>query len=126
MLNKKTLFNLVYAVALVGAFMTCIGFLNEFLTVEQLYGVGVNDLVTFKGETFWEPFWFYLLCFVISTSAVALLILRVTGVLKCKAWVINTLLALACVALLILSFTFAFKARYWGTYSERWLMSYYS
>lgn len=126
MLNKKTLFNVVYAIGLVGIFMSCIGFLNEFLTVEQLYGISVTNLATFKGETFWEPFWFYLLCFVISTVAVAVLILWITGVLKRMAWMVNTLLVLACIALLILSFTFAFNARIWDEYNEKWRMGYYS
>ena len=126
MLNKKTLFNMVYAVALVGAAMTCIGFLNEFFTVEQLYNVGVNNLTTFRGETFWAPFWFYLLSFLVSTAAVVLLILRIVGILKCKPWIVNLCLGIACLILLILSFTFIFSRRYYSDYSEKWLLNYYS
>lgn len=126
MLNKKTLFNLVYAVALVGAFMTCIGFLNEFLTVGQLYGMGVDNLATFKENTFWTPFWFYFLSFLVATATVVLLTLRLTNILKCNPRVVNLCAVAACVILLILSFTFPFKVRVYMEYSEKWGIGYYS
>lgn len=126
MLNKKTLFNVAYAIGLVGAFMTCVGFLNEFLSVAQLYGVGVVNLMTFKGDKFWASFWFYLLSFLVATATVMLLTLRLTNILKCDPRVVNLCAVAACVILLILSYTFPFTVRYYMEYSEKWGMGYYA
>ena len=73
MLNKKSLFHFVYAIALVGAIMACIGILNEFLSIAQLYGITVEDALSFKKESYFEPFFFYLLAFLISAGAVTVI-----------------------------------------------------
>ena len=46
MLNKKSLFNFVYAIALVGAVISCFDILNELLNVVQLYNVEINNTIT--------------------------------------------------------------------------------
>lgn len=51
-LNKKSLFNFVYAIALVGAVISCFGILNELLNVVQLYNVEINNTITVKGDAF--------------------------------------------------------------------------
>ena len=45
MLNKKSIFNFVYAIALVGMVLSCVSILSEFLNIAQLYRV--NDTSSF-------------------------------------------------------------------------------
>ena len=104
MLNKKSLFNLVYAIALVGAIMACVGILNELLNVLQLRGVLVQNTVNMKEETFMEPFLFYLIAFLVSAVAVAFLLLYMLG--KINKIAVNSVLAAACAVMLVLSFVF--------------------
>ena len=104
MLNKKNLFNLVYAIALVGAIMSCVGILSELLNVLQLRGVLVQNTVNMKEETFMEPFLFYLIAFLVSAVAVAFLLLYMLG--KINKTAVNSVLAAACAIMLVLSFVF--------------------
>ena len=104
MLNKKNLFNFVYAIALVGAIMSCVGILSELLNVLQLRGVLVQNTVNMKEETFMEPFLFYLIAFLVSAVAVTFLLLYMLG--KINKTAVNSVLAAACAIMLVLSFVF--------------------
>ena len=74
MLNKKQFFNIVYAIALVGAITACFAILNEFLQVLQLNGVVVENLISYKKRDFWIPFLYYLTTFVLGAAAVILIL----------------------------------------------------
>jgi hypothetical protein len=124
MLNKKSLFNFVYAIALVGAVMSCFGILNEFLNVAQLYGITVSDMNSFKEENYFEPFFFYLLAFLVSALAVTTLLLHLFGVTRVFGKInlnkknVVIVLALSCAVLLIMSFVFIFFLRYYYEYTS--------
>ena len=124
MLNKKSLFNFVYAIALVGAVMSCFGILNEFLNVAQLYGIDVTNLMFFKGENYLEPFFFYLLAFLVSAVAVTTLILHLLGVLKLDKTLVSIILAVACAVLLVMSFILVYILRYSSEYFKNYHLSY--
>ena len=106
MLDKKSLFNFVYAIALVGAVMSCIGILNEFLNISQLYKITITSMITMKGESYFVPFFFYLVAFIISAFAVTLVIFRLLGNSKLNKANVNAVLFVACIILLLMSFVF--------------------
>ena len=124
MLNKKTLLNVVYAVGLVGTFLTCFGFLNELLNVLQLNGTQVSNLTVFTGETFKEICWVYALAFLVSVLAATVLMLHVFGPLKRKKRTVNVCLILACLLLLALSFSVIFVFRRDAAMPEKYGYSY--
>ena len=112
MLNKKTLFNGVYALALFGAITSCIGILNEFLNLAQLYDVYVIDAYDFVGEYFWVPFFFYLITFVICTFAVTLQILFVLGKHeRNRIFSLNISIIASCAIVFLLSLIFVYILR---------------
>ena len=45
MLNKKTVFNIVYGLALVGVISGCFGMLNEYLNVAQISGRAISNVI---------------------------------------------------------------------------------
>ena len=124
MLNKKVLLNVVYAVGLVGIFLTCFGFLNELLNVLQLNDTQVHNLTVFTGETFKEICWVYALAFLVSVLAATVLMLHVFGPLKRKKRTVNVCLILACLLLLVLSFSVIFVFRKDAAMPEEYGYSY--
>ena len=124
MLNKKTLLNVVYAVGLVGTFLTCFGFLNELLNVLQLDDTQVSNLTVFTGETFQKSCWVYAVAFLISALTATVLMLYVFGPLKHKKRTVNVCLILACLLLLALSFSVIFVFRRDAAMPEKYGYSY--
>lgn len=120
MLNKKSLFNFVYAIALVGAVISCVGILNEFLNIAQLYGVQIPNTITMEKEKFFEPFFFYLLAFIIAAVAIVILLLHLFGILKLNKKYVNMILLVACMVLLVMSFVFLYFLRYFYEYSREY------
>lgn len=123
MLNKKSLFNIVYAIALIGAVMACIGMLNEFLNVAQLYDVYVVNTHTFSEEDYWIPFLYYFFAFVISAFAVTMVILHILNVLKERRIVSISIIA-ACGILFLMSCVLVYLLRYDVGYHEYFLQYY--
>lgn len=112
MINKKTVFQIVYAVALVGTVLSCIGILNELLNIAQLYGLCIGGSVGYitKGDYF-VPFAFYLAAFVISAFATSLLVLRTCGMIKRSKKNVSVLVLASCAVLIALSVVFIFVIR---------------
>ena len=113
MLNKKSVFNFVYAIALVGAIISCIGILSEFLNIAQLYRVKVYDsyIMGRGSKYFTESFLFYLFAFIISASAVALMLLSLFGKIKLSKKNVNIIISVACSVLFIMSLIIIFVLR---------------
>ena len=113
MLNKKTLFNAVYALALFGAITSCIGILNELLNLAQLYDKGITNLLAhYEVEDFLIPFIYHLLAFILCTFTVIILILYVTNILKEKqVWIPNACIIITCVIIFALSWTFIYQVQ---------------
>lgn len=116
MLNKKSLFHFVYAIALVGAIISCVGILNEFLNIVQLYGVYISGTITVKYQNYFEPLCFYLAAFIISAFSVFLLLRQLFGKSKINKTFANVMIAMACTILLIMSFAFLFVLKGEGSY----------
>jgi uncharacterized membrane protein len=110
MLDKKSLFNIVYAIALIGAAMACIGMLNEFLNVAQLHDIYVKNTYTFTEKEFWIPFLYYFFAFVISAFAVTMVILHILNVLKERRKVSISIIA-ACGTLFLMSIILVYFLR---------------
>ena len=124
MLNKKTLFNGVYALALFGAITSCIGILNEFLNLVQFWTKGVANLKPyFTKESLWIPFVYHLLAFILCAFTVIILVLSVTNRLKGKyARLPNACIIITCVIIFALSWTLVYPFQYEsreGLYSVR-------
>ena len=117
MTNKKTFFELIYAFSLVGAILSCIGFLNEFLNVLQLYKVS-NDYLPYTGNEYWIIFAFYLGAFIISAFVVTILILHKSNKLKStvlkSAVVANATIISGSVVMLVMSMVLIYMLS--GTY----------
>lgn len=124
MLNKKQIFNIVYAVALIGAVTSCIGILNELLQVVQLHEVRVTDFVTFKNDKFWIPFWFYLIGFLIGAAAVVFVLLQFKHPQKTRYT--NIVLIVAMVLLLVLSFCMLYSFRFYWQKDDSYSLGYSS
>ncbi len=114
MLNKKSIFNFVYAIALVGAIISCIGILSEFLNIAQLYRVQVYNENTMSSELpyYTYSFLFYIVAFLISASAVALMLLSLFGKIKLSKKSVNIIISVACAVLFIMSFVIFYVLRY--------------
>lgn len=101
MLNKKMVFNFVYAIGLIGLITTCVGFLSEVIGFIQLFGLdGVQNLWRNR----WRDhtiFYFYLAVFIISAFVAVIAILKRFGTLKWKK--ANLLCIIGCVIMLGLS-----------------------
>lgn len=115
MTNKKTLFELIYAFSLVGAILSCIGFLNEFLNVLQLYKVS-NDYFDSTGNRYWIIFAFYLGAFIISAFVVTILILHKSNKIKSTV-VANATIISGSVVMLVMSMVLIYMLRYLYKYS---------
>ena len=125
MLNKKTLFNTVYSIALFGAITSCIGILNELLNLIQLYNKGISSLI---GQYSWEslsiPFVYHLVAFILCTFTVIMIILHVTNILKEKHdRILNACIITTCVIIFALSLTFIYQLQYEAEYSKRYMLS---
>ncbi len=123
MLNKKFMFNIVYAIALIGAVLACIGILNEFLNVAQLHNIHVPNTYTFSEEKFWIPFLYYFFAFIISAFAVTMVILQILNVLK-ERRLVNISIIAACGTLFLMSVVLVYLLRTASTYHE-YNLSYY-
>lgn len=123
MLNKKTLFNGVYALALFGAITSCFGILNELLNLIQLYDKAIDNLLDrFKMKYFLTPFVYHLVAFIICTATVVVLILYLTNVLKEKhVWIPNVCIIITCVTMFVLSLTFIYQVQYLSKYRYYYL-----
>lgn len=126
MLNKKSIFNFVYAIALVGAILSCIGILNEFLNIAQLYATYVVNTVELTKARYFEPFVFYLLAFLVSAFAVTMLVLHLFGMLKLNKRTVDIILLSACAVLLIMSFVIVFVLRNSSSSSKLYTMPYFN
>jgi len=99
MLNKKMVFNFVYAIGLIGLITTCVGFLSEVIGFIQLFGLdGVQNLWRNR----WRDhtiFYFYLAVFIISAFVAVRALLRfiATHTFMAFAWY---RIALGCIILL--------------------------
>ena len=114
MLNKKSIFNFVYAIALVGAIISCIGILSEFLNIAQLSRVRVYDsyIMGTEYQYFTKSFLFYLFAFIISASTVALMLLSLFGKIKLSKKNVNIIISVACAVLFIMSLIIIFVLRH--------------
>ncbi len=114
MLDKKTLFNGVYALALFGAITSCIGILNEFLNIVQLYDKRIENLLSrYNEKDFLIPFIYLLVTFILCAFTVTVLILYLTNVLKGKTvWLPNVCIIVTCVIIFVLSLTFIHQVKY--------------
>ena len=114
MLNKKSIFNFVYAIALVGAIISCIGIFSELLNIAQLYRVKVYDsyIMGTESQYFTKSFLFYLFAFIISASTVALMLLSLFGKIKLSKKSVNIIISVACAVLFIMSLVLIFVLRY--------------
>ena len=121
MLNKKSLFNIVYAIALIGAVSACVGFLSEFLNVAQLHGVLVLNTNNFEGKDFWIPLLYYFFAFLICTFATTMVILHILNVLK-ERRTVNVSIIAACAIVFLMSLVLVYFLRYHTSHSH---MNYY-
>ena len=114
MLNKRTLFSGVYALALFGAITSCIGILNELLNLVQLYDKGITNLLVnyYEKEDFLIPFVYHLVAFVLCFFTVMVLIMYVTNILKEKhVWIPNVCIIITCVTVFALSWTLIYQVQ---------------
>ena len=124
MLNKKTLFNGVYAVALFSAISTCFGIFNELLNIMQLYDKEiVNLLNSYKNEDFFIPFFYFLLTFIVCAATVVILILSLTNKLDEKyAQLPNVSIIASCAVTFILACTFIYLIQRYSAYDDYYLI----
>ncbi|MBQ2717977.1 MAG: hypothetical protein IJF75_05210 [Clostridia bacterium] len=115
MVDKKSVVNFVYAIALVGAIISCFGILNEFFNILQLYETNVAGLAVFNKDNYFIPLTFYLIAFIISAIAITLSILHLFG--KVNKKVADIILLSACVIIFIMSFVFVYKVRFTYSYN---------
>ncbi len=120
MLNKKAVFNIVYAVALFGAITSCIGILNELLNLAQVCNKGIDNLIAeYTREKFLIPFRYHLVAFSLCAFTVLVLFLYITNVLKEKhVWIPNVCIIITCVIIFVLSWTLIYKVQYKDSYQE--------
>lgn len=120
MLNKKTLFNGVYAVALFSAISTCFGIFNELLNIMQLYDKEiVNLLNSYKNEDFFIPFFYFLLTFIVCAATVVILILSLTNKLDEKyARLPNVSIIASCAVTFILACTFIYLIQRYSAFAD--------
>lgn len=111
MLNKKTLFNVVYAIAFFSMITSCFGILNELLNLVDLYDKRVYSLVTrYDGEEFSTIFTYFLISFCLCALTTIVLLVCMKSIAKGNLiWVPNLFIAITCIAILILSLTLFFQ-----------------
>ena len=102
MLNKKTVFNIVYGLALVGVISGCFGMLNEYLNVAQISGRAISNVIG-KYEN-WAALAYPRTAFIVCAVTTVVLLLCIPAVSKGKlVWIPNLCILIACVVVLILS-----------------------
>ena len=126
MINKKTLFNIVYAIAIFSAFTSCVGILNEFLNHTQLYGKSVTNLITYTGRNFWIPFIFYFIAFALCALTVTVIVFYLVGILKDKdRWMVNGCIILTCTIIFVLSLVLFLPLQSLSSHYDKYTLSYY-
>lgn len=125
MLNKKTVFNFVYAIGIIGLITTCIGFLNEIMGLVQLMcGIVVENL-WYTGWRETVIFCFYLVTFFISAFVATVVILKRFGTLKWKK--ANLICIICCAVMLVLSLALIYLLkRQPSVYSYNLIYRYYT
>ena len=102
MLNKKTVFNIVYGLALVGVISGCFGMLNEYLNVAQISGRAISNVIG-RYEN-WAALAYPRTAFIVCALTTVVLLLCIPAVSKGKlVWIPNLCILIACVVVLILS-----------------------
>ena len=129
MLNKKTIFNFVYAIGIIGLITTCVGFFNEVIGMIQL-------MCGIKVENLWYPegrqtvvFCFYIVAFLISAFVATVAILKRFGTLKWKK--ANLICIISCAVMLVMSLVLIYLLEketsvYRYTLSYRYYTFYYA
>ena len=103
MLNKKTVFNIVYGLALVGVISGCFGMLNEYLNVAQISGRAITNVTGGIYER-WAALAYPRAAFIVCALTTVVLLLCIPAVSKGKlVWIPNLCILIACVVVLILS-----------------------
>ena len=103
MLNKKTVFNIVYGLVLVGVISGCFGMLNEFLNVAQISGRAITNVTGGIYER-WAALAYPRAAFIVCALTTVVLLLCIPAVSKGKlVWIPNLCILIACVVVLILS-----------------------
>ena len=75
MFNKRMIFNVIYAIAIVGLISTCFGLFNELFGIAQQRRVETSGFSWNKSQDYQKVFNFYLISFLLCLSATILLIL---------------------------------------------------
>ena len=115
MLNKKSIFNIVYAIALFGAFTSCVGILNELLNVVQLNDTYIKATYTFTQKEFFLPLSFYILAFIISALTFIIAISNLINIDSLKKFSIskykNIIIIAACAVLFVMTVILVYLLR---------------
>ena len=111
MLNKKNLFNVVYAIAFFSTITSCFGFLNELLNLVDLYDKRVGGLTDpYNGEGFSTVFTYLLISFCLCALTTIVLLVCMKSTAKGNLiWIPNLFIAITCIATLILAITLWFQ-----------------
>ena len=129
MLNKKTLFNFVYALALVGAITTCVGLLNEVLNLANLFNMSVPNLNnSFFGKDYTEQLILFLVAFLLSALATAAVIFDLIRVLTRETThsrLVMLGLPIVCAVLLVTPLILTLFLRGFNPYIDRFQISNY-
>ena len=108
MIDKKQIFQIVYAIALIGAIVTCFGFLSAILELLLTNGVYVRGLGTITNEIFFVPLAYYLVSLLFGVLAVIVSLNSLRGSSNGKRKTGNAVLVIAIVVLLGLASTMQF------------------
>ena len=117
MLNKKSVFNFVYAIALVGMVLSCVSILSEFFNISQLYGVNIdgNYILSPEEKYYAVSYFFYLFAFIISSSVAVFIFFDVFNLIKkikMSNKVFTIIICAACGTLFLMSFIIMMCLRY--------------
>ena len=117
MLNKKSIFNFVYAIALVGMVLSCVSILSEFFNISQLYGVNIdgNYILSPEEKYYGVSYFFYLFAFIISSSVAVFIFFDVFNLIKkikMSNKVFTIIICAACGTLFLMSFIIMMCLRY--------------
>jgi hypothetical protein len=117
MLNKKSIFNFVYAIALVGMVLSCVSILSEFFNISQLYGVNIdgNYILSPEEKYYAVSYFFYLFAFIISSSVAVFIFFDIFNLIKkikMSNKVFTIIICAACGTLFLMSFIIMMCLRY--------------
>lgn len=120
MINKKQIFQIVYAIALIGAIITCFGFLSAILELLLLNGIHLRGLGIITNEIFFVPLAYYLVSLLFGVLAVIVSLNSLRGSSNGKRKTGSAVLVIAIVVLLGLASTmqFIFMLPMFGAYRE--------